>query len=142
MACEVRAALMVRSGSRLLPREDLWREFRVVAGVDEVVRDSRVFSMGAIELLKQVGRLLLSCMRFVCRRCIRQKRERVKHLCFDVSLVLCGENAHRVLVAQRSRLIRNGGSVLIDQAKRMDELPLAFGASPELPRPLNFLLRN
>ena len=47
-----------------------------------------------------------------------------------------------MLVVQRPRAIRNGGSVLIYQAQRIDELALAFGARPDLLRPLDFLLRD
>ena len=98
--------------------------------------------IGAIKRLKQIGRLFLLRMRFVGRRCVRQECERVKHLCFDIFPVRCSEIAHRMLVVQRPRAIRNGGSVLIYQAQRIDELALALGARPDLLRPLDFLLRN
>ena len=83
----MRAELRVQFASRLLPPVDPWCEFRVVAGMDEVVRDSRVLRIGAIERLKQIDRLFLLRMRLVGRRCIREECERVKHLGFDVLLV-------------------------------------------------------
>ena len=98
--------------------------------------------VAAIERLKQIGRLFLPGMRLVGRRCVRQQCERIKHLRFDILPVLRSEIAHGVLVVQRPRAVRNGGSVLIDQAQRVDVLALAFGASPDLLRPLDFLLRN
>src|ERR1700751_5014397 len=72
-------------------RKSLWRELCIVARVDEVVRDSGVLRVGAIKRLKQMSRLLLLRMRLVGRRCVRQERERVKHLYFDVFPVHCSE---------------------------------------------------
>ncbi len=56
--------------------------------MDEVVRDSRVLRIGAIQWLKQIGRLLLVRMRLVGRRRSRQQPERIKHLRFDIFPVL------------------------------------------------------
>ena len=117
-------------------------EFRIVVSMDEVMRDSRVLRIGAIKRLKQIGRLFLPRMRLVGRSCVRQECKRIKHLRFDIFPVLCSEIAHCVLVVQRPRAVRNGRSVLIYQAERMDELALAFGARPDLLRTLDLFLRN
>ena len=65
-------------------RQTFGCKFRVVVCVDQIMRDSWVFRIGAIQRLKQSGRLFLPRMRLVGRRCIRQQCERVKHLGFDI----------------------------------------------------------
>ncbi len=47
-----------------------------------------------------------------------------------------------MFVVQRPRAVRNRRSVLIEQHQRVDELALAFGATPDLLRPLDLLLRS
>ena len=98
--------------------------------------------VSAIQWLKQIGRLFLLGMRLVGRRCVRQKSQRVEHLCFDIFPVRRSEIAHRVLVVQHPRAVRNGVSVLIYQAQCMDELTLAFRTCPDLLCLLDFRLRN
>ena len=56
-------------------RQASWCEFRIVVGMNQVVRDARVLRIGAIQWLKQIGRLLLPRMRLVGRRCICQECE-------------------------------------------------------------------
>ncbi len=123
-------------------RQASWGEFRIVVSMDEVVGDSRVLRVSAIERLQQIGRLFLLPMRPVRGRYVRQECERVKHLRFDIFAVAGGQVAHRELVVQRARAVRNGGSVLIDQAERMDELALALGARLDPLRQLNFPLAS
>ena len=97
-------------------RQSSSRQLRIVIGMDQVVRDSRVLRVSAKERLKQIRRLLLIGMRFICRRCIGQQRQRIKHLSFHIREVVLRQSLHRVLVIRRSGAISHRSGILIDQA--------------------------
>src|SRR5208337_4178869 len=70
-------------------------ELLAVAGMDEVVRDSGVIGILAIERLKQSGGLLLLEMSLVGWRRVGDQRERVKDLCLNVGGICLSEAVHR-----------------------------------------------
>ena len=98
--------------------------------------------VSAIKRLKYGGRLFLLGVRLVLGRCVGQESQCVKHLRLGVLWVLRRQTAHRPLVVQRPGAVGYGGSVLVDQGQRVDELALAFGTVADLLRPLDLMLSN
>src|SRR5262245_20056877 len=86
-------------------------KFRVVTGMNQVVRKSRVLWIGAIERFEQIDRLLLFGMRLVRGRGVGKKSQSIKYLAFDILTVVGGEIGHSFFVARGALLVGDRSSI-------------------------------
>jgi hypothetical protein len=123
----------VRARSRQSPR----RKFLVVAGMNQVVDDSRVVGIRAAQRLQQRGRLLLAEMGLIGGRRIGQQGESIKHLNLNVLPVLLRECLHGAFVSQSAGRVRRRG-VPKHQGQCLDQSPFPIRSPADLPRQPDF----
>ena len=117
----------LRVGAR--GRQRLFRERRVVEGVDHVVRDAGVPGLRGEEPVQDRGPLLLPRERRVARG--RAQEQRVEDRGLVVVRKPPGDRQHGLLVGRRAGRVRERPGIPVEDADRVDVSPLALGRSSE-----------